>query len=234
MSEVVRIYNYIPVKYWEAFLSHGFYLKPAVEFSDKLEVRYGWIHDSYPKCGLMSPDAVEAAFCNKQLSDCLASALVSCWTRESRSRECMWYIYGHNGPAVRVGVDVDKLESRFRCEIDSLRSYGAMGDVHYGRKKHSHVNPMETGPKYHGAIEDLGFENNDAFNTHLEELFLKHNYYAFEREYRFTRFARNAGHPEWIDPHDSVVEMRFSPIKACDADAWKERFESRFPEADIS
>jgi hypothetical protein len=239
---VERIYNYIPEKHWEGFINHGFYLKPAVEFSDKLEVRYGSINRFLPKRSsavenrfrLEWSRAVEEAFCNQELSKCLSSALVSCWTHESEARECMWYIYGHNGPAVRVGVDIRKLESRFGWQIGKLKSYGAMGDVQYGRKKRSLVRPMETGPKYRGAPEDLGLKNKDAFNTYLDDLFLKHNYYAFEREYRFTKFARKADQPEWIDPDESVVEIRFSPIKSCDADAWIERFRRRFPKADVS
>ena len=226
------IYNYIPQKYWEAFIAHGFYLKPASEFADKLEVRYGTI------CGLLCrrmawPDAVEEAFRNRGLSECLRSALVSCWTCEDRCRECMWSIYGQNGPAVRVGVDLDKLKCGFRREIDTLKSYGAMGKVDYDRKKRSHVNPMANAPAFHGDIKDFSFSNPSAYNTYLTDLFLKHKYYEFEEEYRLTRFAKNAGHAEWIDPQDSVIEIQFSPIRSCDADSWIDRFESRFRGAKV-
>ena len=228
----MRIYNYIPQKYWEAFIAHGFYLKPASEFADKLEVRYGTIHRSLLN-DVFWPDAVEEAFRIRELSECLRLALVSCWTVEARCRECMWSIYGQNGPAVRVGVDRDRLESAFRSQIKILKSFGAMGMVDYGNKTHSHVDPFAGGPDYLGSIDDLSFPNPSAYNTYLADLFLKHKYYEFEEEYRLTRFAKNAGHAEWIDPQDSVIEIQFSPIRSCDADSWIDRFESRFRGAKV-
>jgi hypothetical protein len=145
----------------------------------------------------------------------------------------MWCIYGHSGPAVRVRVDADELKSRFRCETIALGSYGAMGEVHYGRRTRSFVRPMAEQPEYFGAIQNLSFENKNEFNTYLADLFLKHEYYAFEHEFRFTRSARAAGQAEWFEPQDCVVEILFSPARSGDADGWRKRFQNRFPRAVI-